>query len=402
MSDNISRIISPEYAGPAFYASPSASSLPIPEFSKRSSTALGVSTQLSLGARKSPLDAITHIEQASSDSDQSSKSSTRSKSVSFTSDTKSNDGKRAISATKEQDKSIDMVRGNSSSCSISSCLTHHIQKSKTALAASAQRSAAFEKLAKRVGEDNEAQAKRETAQHQASEILELRQRQQVIIDRIMRRSAKVTIRYTPQEIIDIRNQKPTIPANVQRQAQEMQQMWMNQQIQTISQQAAEHLVMLERSTNHLLQLATTRLEQNLAKQQEILQQRLDEINEEIKREEGNLADDELGLTSSSDDETTLIDTVIDRDEYQYQEVILPSNHRLAANSLETIFEESEETAVEDSNEADQKAPETEKTEKAEEEAENFDEFEELEDEGYYSIEEMVEEQEDEAYFSMEE
>ncbi|KAF6218592.1 hypothetical protein HO133_005943 [Letharia lupina] len=401
MSDNISRIISPEYAGPAFYASPSASSLPIPEFSKRSSTALGVSTQLSLGARKSPLDAITHIEQASSDSDQSSKSSTRSKSVSFTSDTKSNDGKRAISATKEQDKSIDMVRGNSSSCSISSCLTHHTQKFKTALAASAQRSAAFEKLAKRVGEDNEAQAKRETAQHQASEILELRQRQQVIIDRIMRRSAKVTFRYTPQEIIDIRNQKPTIPANVQRQAQEMQQMWMNQQIRTISQQAAEHLVMLERSTNHLLQPATTRLEQNLAKQQEILQQRLDEINEEIKREEGNLADDELGLTSSSD-ETTLIDTVIDRDEYQYQEVILPSNHRLAANSLETIFEESEETAVEDSNEADQKAPEIEQTGKAEEEAEDFDEFEELEDEGYYSIEEMVEEQEDEAYFSMEE
>lgn len=36
------------------------------------------------------------------------------------------------------------------------------------------------------------------------------------------------------------------------------------------------------------------------------------------------------------------------------------------------------------------------------EAEDFDEFEELEDEGYYSIEEMVEEQEDEAYFSMEE
>ncbi|KAF6241029.1 hypothetical protein HO173_000823 [Letharia columbiana] len=325
MSDNIGRIISPEYAGPAFYASPSASSLPIPEFSKRSSTALGVS----------------------SDSDQSSKSSTRSKSVSFTSDTKSNDGKRAISATKEQDKSIDM-------------------KSKTALAASAQRSAAFEKLAKRVGEDNEAQAKRETAQHQASEILELRQRQQVIIDRIMRRSAKVTIRYTPQEIIDIRNQKPTIPANVQRQAQEMQQMWMDQQVQTISRQAAEHLVMLERSTNHLLQLATKRLEQNLAKQQEILQQRLDEINEEIKREEGNLADDELGLTSSSDDETTLIDSVIDRDEYQYQEVIVPSNRRLAANSPETIFEESEETAVEDSTDADQKAPEIEQTGKAEE------------------------------------
>lgn len=107
MSDTIDRNASPYYDEPGFYKSPPASSLPIPTFNKRSSTGSGVSTQLSLGEPKSPSDATSHIKQVSSDSKEIS---TKRKSVSFNSDTKSHDGKRAKSATKDQDKFIDMVR----------------------------------------------------------------------------------------------------------------------------------------------------------------------------------------------------------------------------------------------------------------------------------------------------
>ena len=100
----------------------------------------------------------------------------------------------------EQDKSIDMVRGNSSRCPRILGLTYHIQKSETTLIESAQRRAGFEKLAKRIREDNEAQAKFERAQHQASEIIELRQCQQAIVDHIEQEFTEVIIRYTLQKM----------------------------------------------------------------------------------------------------------------------------------------------------------------------------------------------------------
>ncbi|CAF9942690.1 MAG: hypothetical protein ALECFALPRED_009914 [Alectoria fallacina] len=294
MSDNIGRAGAPEYAEPAFYKSPSASSLPIPKFGKCSSTVSGVS----------------------SDSEKSSTSSTKLKSVSFASDTKSHDGKRAISATKEQDKPID-------------------QKAKTAISPSFQRSTAFEKLAKRIREDNEAQAKSETAQQQTSETLELQRRQQAVIDCIEKKPTKVILRAKAQEFIPIRDQLSTFLDNVQRQAGQMQQMSINQENQEMWQR-----------TNLLLQLATKKLEQNLAKQQEILQRRLDEVNQEIKHEEGNLADEETGQTSSSndedsfasiDDETTLVGTETDTDEHHHREIIPASNPGPVANFLVLVF-----------------------------------------------------------------
>lgn len=385
MSGRMYRACSHEYAGPAFYKSPPASSLPIPQFSKHSRTVPGVRNQPAKRAQALILNAITHIKQASSGSEKSSpSSSSERKWLSLSSDTKSHDGKKAMSATTDEDNPIDVVRNYAFKCSITLCLTHLDQKPKTTI----QRSPAFEKLAKRMEEDKQAQAKRETTRHQTSEILEPRQGQQAIIDRAEQRSTNVTLKYTPQELIAIRDQRPTIPANVQRQAQGMQQMWMIEEIQEMWQRS-----------NQLLQLATERLGQNLARQVEILQQRLDEVNEKISDEERNLADDEMGLTSSSDDaslaitddEVTLVNTEIDREESHHGEVILPSNLSLVANSLETVFEESGETAVEVGSGADQGTPET------EEEAEDS-----MEDEGYYSMEEMVEEQEDEGYYSMEE
>lgn len=165
----------------------------------------------------------------------------------------------------------------------------------------------------------------------------------------------------------------------------MQLMWINQQTQAIWQES-----------NRLLQFGTKRLERNLAKQLEIWQQRLDEVIKEIQGEERTRAEDGMGLPSSDSDEATLastdteatlVDTETDRDEYHHLEVIHPSNRSLVANSLETIFEDSDETAVEYGSEADQGTPEVEDL---------------SEDEGYYSMGEMVEEQEDEGYFSMEE
>ena len=131
----------------------------------------------------------------------------------------------------------------------------------------------------------------------------------------------------------------------------------------------------------MLQRATGMLGQNLAEQQETLQERLDGINEEIRQGKGNMADDEISLISSSDgdsltsvdDESTQIDVEIDRYEYQDRAVILPSNLRLALSFQGTGFVESEETAVDDESEADQDMP-------------GIEETEEFDDEGYCSME----------------
>ena len=57
------------YAEPAFYKHPPASSLPIPKFIARPPSGLKVSTHLSVGEWKAPLDAVAQIKQASSESD---------------------------------------------------------------------------------------------------------------------------------------------------------------------------------------------------------------------------------------------------------------------------------------------------------------------------------------------
>ncbi len=347
MSDNKDRAPWREYAGPSFYNIPSASSLPIPKFAKRYSTVSGVSIQLTLRAQTYPLGAINHIKQASSYSDSERKP------VSFTSDTKPHDGKRAQMAVMELDKPIDMVRGISYRCSIISCSIHQIYESETTLTASIQRNEGFEKLAKRIREDNEAQVKRKKTQYQALEMIELQQCQQVIIDHIEQKFTKVVIRYTLQEMFDIRDHKSTIPANVRRQARSMQQILRKQNTQE-----------MWAETTHLLHLVTKRLGQDLAKQEEISQQRLNEIRDMIKQEEECLADDELGLTSSSnegslastDDQITLVDDEIDGDKYHHREVSLPRNFSLVAISMETIVEETEETVFY-GNEACQETPE---------------------------------------------
>ena len=107
MSDKENGTRRPEYAGPAFYNSPLASSLPIPKFCKRFSSVSNVI--LASGARDPRLDAITYVEQVPPDLEEND---TKSKAVSVTSDIKPNDGKRDISAVEEQNKSADMVRLN--------------------------------------------------------------------------------------------------------------------------------------------------------------------------------------------------------------------------------------------------------------------------------------------------
>lgn len=268
-----------------------------------------------------------------------------------------------------------MVRGNSFEPSSERCLIHHVQEPKTTLTVSAQRSPAFEKLAERMREGNVAQVKRNTVHHQKSKILKVKQRQQAIIDRIEQVPAKVITGCTPWEMHDIRDQK----------SQQSQEMW---------HLAANNLLLLERSTNHLLQLATQRLQQDLAEQKEILQQRLNDINEQIK-EEKNLAGDEMGLISSkmedssagTDEDTTLVYRDIDRGKDHHQEVILPSNLSLVTQDVKSSVEDSDDLAIDDEVKSDQQMPETDESDEAEEEVEDLMEIEDLENGGYYSMEE---------------
>ena len=97
-------------------------------------------------------------------------------------------------------------------------------------------------------------------------------------------SSNPFIRYAPQEMIETQDQMPTILANVQRQAQGMQQIWTDQRVQATGQHAAEILATLERSTDHLLQLARKRQEQIQAKEQQIKQQKPFRVDKEIKQE----------------------------------------------------------------------------------------------------------------------
>ena len=224
-------------------------------------------------------------------------------------------------------------------------------------------------------EDNVAQVKRKTVHHQKSKILKVKQPRQAIIDRIEQVPAKVITGCTSWEMHDIRDQK----------SQQSQEMW---------QLAANNLLLLERRTNHLLQLATQRLQQDLAEQKEVLQQRLNDINEQMK-EEKNLAGDEMGLISSkmedslagTDEDTTLDYRELDRDKDHHQEVILPSNLSLVTQDAKSSVEMSDDLAIDDEVKSDQQMPETDESYEAEEEVEDLMEIEDLENGGYYSMEE---------------
>ena len=255
----------PEYAGPAFHNSPPASSLPTPRFFKQYSSGSGVRSTLS--ARKPPLDAVTYVQQAPPETKKPNDEVRKSASV--TSDTESHDAKTAISATKEQDKPNGMIDVRPSRRLIASCLTYHVQKPEATLTTPFRGSVAFEKLI---------------------ETLELRRRQ-AIIDRSESQTTNTTIQYAPQVRDESQEQRSTIPANVQCAAQALlQQMWMKELIQATGHHAAEFLMMYKRSTDNLQQLANKRLERNLAKQWEI-------------EREDTLSDDEIGLTSSNNDDT---------------------------------------------------------------------------------------------------
>lgn len=154
----------------------------------------------------------------------------------------------------------------------------------------------------------------------------------------------------------------------------MQQLWTDQRIQAMGQRKADVLVMLKRSTNHLSQLATQRLEQNLDDVPEILQQKRDEV-----KEASHPANDQEGATSSidetssatTDDEITQIDFEIDDYEFDYEAIILPPN-------IIELNSNSPETAVEDGIETDNE------TLKATE-SEDWIEFEDFDDEGLFSL-----------------
>lgn len=220
-----------------------------------------------------PLDVIAHVKQTSF---MSNKSSDEIRSVPVTSNV-SHDGKSAISAIKDQNRSFDMLKRSPPRCWTTSCLNHYIQKPKVTFTASAQRSVAFEKLVERDREESE------RIRQQVSGILELQRRQQATIDRIAM-SSNPFIQYGPLEMLETQDQMPSIAANVQRQAQGMQQIWTSQRIQATGQHAAEILAMLERSTNHLLQLARKIQEQSQAKEQAIKQQKPLRIDNKIKQE----------------------------------------------------------------------------------------------------------------------
>ena len=181
-----------EYAEPAFYNSPPASSLPIPKFMSN-----GSDVRPSSGSKQPPLDAITHVEQVSPNTKQPSNRHDESNSVASD---KFQDGIRVASANAVQGMPVDMVSFNPSTFSITSCLTHHVQKPNTTTTASPPRSIAFEKPVERTSYHSETPAKCEELLCQSPETLELWQRQQAIINGIDSNSTNALIGPAPQEM----------------------------------------------------------------------------------------------------------------------------------------------------------------------------------------------------------
>lgn len=280
------------YANPAFYNSPPASSLPIPKFIQRlwshqsgsdvrltpgtSDSRLDVVTSR-LGVVTSRLDVVTPILQAPPNS---KVFNTKSEPVSVTSETKPPDAKTAMSATKEHDKPIDMVRDNPSGCYITSCLIHHVQKPEATLTASVQQRVAFDDPEKHLREASE------RLWHRNSEMEKLRRRQQAIIDQVGSQTTNITLLYAPQARVETQTQNSAIPANIQRAAL---QICMDQLIQATAQRAVEALEEYKRSTDHLQQVTIRMLERNLAEQRDIEQ-------------EESLGEEDIRLTSSSNED----------------------------------------------------------------------------------------------------
>lgn len=280
------------YANPAFYNSPPASSLPIPKFIQRLwSHQSGSDVRLTPGTSDSRLDVftsrldvitsrlddVTPILQAPPNSEVFN---TKSEPVSVTSETKSPDAKTAMSATKEHDKPIDMVRDNPSRCYITPCLIHHVQKPEATLTASVQQRVAFDDPEKHLREASE------RLWHRNSEMEKLRRRQQAIIDQVGSQTTNITLLYAPQARVETQTQNSAIPANIQRAAL---QICMDQLIQATAQRAVEALEEYKRSTDHLQQVTIRMLERNLAEQRDIEQ-------------EESLGEEDIRLTSSSNED----------------------------------------------------------------------------------------------------
>lgn len=243
------------YSGPAFYDSPSASSLPIPKFFKRLRS--GSDVRLTPGTRDSRLDAVTHIQQALPNS---AVFNTKSDLVSVTSETKSPDAKTATSATKEQDKPIGMEGGNSPGrCNTLSSI-QHVQNPETTLTASVQGRVLSPEHDKQL---REAKEKLETEK--------LIRHQQAIIDRIEAQTTYTAPQSAPQARAETQTQEAAVPVNSQRAAQHY---WIDQLRQATLRRAYNANELYRQSTEHLLQVLTQRLERNLAKQQQIIQQEM--------------------------------------------------------------------------------------------------------------------------------
>lgn len=122
MPDTKDRTPSHEYAGPAFYSSPPASSLPVPKFEERSPAVAGVGTHPDHGEPKPPPDAITHINGASSDPKPCSPSrksvpfTPDARSVPFTPGAKSHDGRTVSSTNNEQGEIVSRAIRASTRC----------------------------------------------------------------------------------------------------------------------------------------------------------------------------------------------------------------------------------------------------------------------------------------------
>lgn len=248
-----------QYANPAFYNSPPACSLPIPKFMKRLRSGSGV--RLTPERRDSLLDAITHIQQAPTTSEESN---TKSEPVSVTSETESHNAKTATSEVKAQDKPTDMVRCNSPRCSSTSCPIHDVQKPEATPTASVQQKVVSDDLDKHPIEANE-----RLRRHRVSETEKLQRHQQAIIDQLESETANILIQNALQARVECQPHNPAIPANIQRAAL---QLCMNQLIDATAQRAVDALMEYKRSTDHLQQVTIRMLERNRAEQREIEQE----------------------------------------------------------------------------------------------------------------------------------
>ena len=333
----------PEYAGPAFYNSPPPSSLPTPKFLQPFSSVSNVI--LASGAREPPLDAITYVKQVSSDLEEND---TKGKAVSVTSDIKPHDGKRDRSAAEEQNKSADMVRLNRSRCSITSCLTHRVQKPKNTSTACAPRSEAFEELINRLEAKKmkEQQAKKMKKHQELEEILEIQRRQQ---------AKKMKKHQELEEILEIQRRQQAIIERIE-----------SDSTNAIGRDTPQDTRKIQSQGSMIFPPRATPGRRNTPD--------VDEATDRRERTAGG---------SSSEHARA-------KDRIPAMEMVsgpaISASPHIASNVIPV---ESEKTAFEDDGEADQETFEAKETEEAEKEAEDLSALEQIDDEGYVHLQGTV-------------